>query len=252
MSQQDLNRLLRQWGLKANEARVMQTAWQQARGLYVHEIVTLTKLKRSTIDLVLARLVERGLLIRQKIDRRYLYVPDAIDRLLERQTQQIELLENLKPLFDSWQHGQMVPAARMYEGIDGVSDVYREMLAVIGPLTPDKRVIMSIESGVDILRLRPDLDKFFIRQRVKKQISIRIIAPYASNALEPYQINPKKLRDCRYFEAAPKDFAMAMYFYGDRVALVSLRSPLQAIVLQHPVIIGSLRTVYELLWGSLK
>ena len=251
MSQQDLNRLLRQWGLKPNEARVMQTAWQQARGLYVHEIVTLTKLKRSTIDLVLARLVERGLMIRQKIDRRYLYVPESIDRLLEKQTQQIELLENLKPLFDGWQHGQMVPAARLYEGLDGISDVYREILAVLGPLPLQQRVLLSVESGVDILRLRPDLEKFFIRQRVKKQIAIRIVAPRASSALEPYQINPKKLRDCRYFEAAPKDFAMALYFYNDRVALISLRSPLQAIVLQHPVITGSLRTVFELLWSSL-
>ena len=252
MSQTDLNRLLRQWGLKANESRVMQVCWQQGRGLYVHELVTLSKLKRSTIDLVLVRLIERGLLVRQKIDRRYQYVAESLDRLLEKQTQQIDLLESLKPLFDSWQHGQILPAARVYEGIYGISDVYREMLAVLGPKPLGQRTLLSIESGIDILRLRPDLEKFFIRERIKRHINIRIVCPRASAYLEPYNIDPKKLRDCRYFEAAPKDFAMALYLYDDRVALISLRSPLQAIVLQHPVILGSLRTVYELLWHSLK
>lgn len=251
MTPTDLKKLFTAWGLKKNEAQVLQFCMRQGRGLYVHEIVSATKIKRSTVDLILSRLVDRGFVARMRTGRRYQYFPEKPDAILQKQKQQVGLFEAVLPMLEKWQQEVAAPDVRIYQGIEGISEHYRDILSVLAPLPTDQRVLFSIESGGDVMKIRPDLDRFFIQKRVKNGIQINIICPESAAAEEVYRTNPQKLRDCRYFADHKKLFAMALYLYHDRVALISLKTPLQVVVIRHPVVSQSMQAIFNVMWGSL-
>ena len=247
----DLKKLFSAWGLKKNEAQVLQFCLEQGRGLYVHEVVLATKLKRSTVDLILGRLIERGFVVRLRTGPRYQYFPEKPEAILQKQKQQVDLFQTILPLLEKWQQNSDAPDVRVMQGIEGISEHYRDILSVLGPLPTEKRILLSFESGVDVMRIRPDLERFFIRERVKRGIKIDIICPESAIEVEPYRNDPRKLRVCRYFKDKAKIFSMALYLYHDRVALISLRPPLQVVVIRHPVVSQSMRTIFDLMWQSL-
>jgi predicted transcriptional regulator len=248
----DLKPLFHAWGLKDNEARVMTACLRNGNGLYVHEIVTQTRLKRSTVDLILQRLIELGFVIRLRTGQRYQYFPEKPETLLVKQQRQVDLFENLLPLLQAMQMDENQPDVRVYKGVESVSNHYRDVLSILKKLPPAQRVVNSIESGLDVLRIRPDLEQFFIRERVRHGIQINIICPEAAGEMEPYQTVREKFRECRYFRDTMKLFSMAMYLYHDRVSLISLRNPVQAVTIRHPVVRQSMETIWNLLWISLK
>jgi predicted transcriptional regulator len=245
----DLKALYRSWGLKPPDAKVFHACLERGTGAYVHEIVTRTKLKRSTVDLILARLVERGFVTRLRVGQRHQYFAEKPEMLLQKQKQDLDLFQALLPMLQSLQQQKDMPAIRLYQGAEGIAAHYKDILSILSPLPAAERILYSVESGTDVIHVYPGLDRF-IRERVRRGISIHIICPQSAEA-GPYHTSKQHLRQCRYFKDTKKLFSMALYLYADRVALISLRPPLQVVVIQHSVVSGSMRTLHDLLWLSL-
>src|SRR5690242_6531162 len=131
MRPSDLKPLFRAWDLKENEARVMSVCLQHSNGLYVHEIVKLTKLKRSTIDLVLQRLIERDFIVRLRMGQRYQYFAEKPETLLVKQQRQVDLFQSLLPMLQAMQTGGDQPDVRIHQGVESISDHYRDVLSIL-------------------------------------------------------------------------------------------------------------------------
>lgn len=74
---QDVISLLGRMGLKEKDAHVYLTCLHFPQGLYVHEIVRETGMNRSTVDVVLERLVAAGFANRLRTGSRDRYLAQS-------------------------------------------------------------------------------------------------------------------------------------------------------------------------------
>lgn len=238
-------------GLKANEAQLYLTCLAAPAGLYVHEITKRSELNRSTVDMLLDRLIERGLITSYKEDVRRRYVAVSPHQLLGDYEQRVENLRGAIPVLLSLIQPGTPSRVTFFEGQEGIRKLYRDIFQTLKTKSPRDKIIYSFSSGTDVLDQVPDLDDFFINKRVAADIRIDIIAAQKASKLEPWVPDAKKLRRVKYFDDKKFPMRVEIDVYADKVAFLATTRPYGGVILENKGVAEGMRSIFQLLWQAI-
>ncbi len=247
----DIKSLMRRLGLREREGLIYLTCLQQKNGLFIYEIAKATRITRSTVDLTTQRLVRRGFLNKIKVGRRLRYIADAPEALLFRQKQLVEDLEQVVPLLSKIGNQQQDTEVIYFEGGEGYVRAHEDVLLNMTFAEGEKKDLLSFSSGVDAVRLFPNMQKQFINKRIKKGAWYKAIAPQSSKKVREWISDPKALRAVKYLPGSIERFHVDMQIYADNVMLYSPTPPVGGVVIRNAKIADSMRSLFALVWSLL-
>jgi sugar-specific transcriptional regulator TrmB len=153
-----------------------------------------------------------------------------------------DILPDLLPLYHS---DTQKPTVRIYEGEDQFLGLFDQFILeakdeILCFINPD--FFHSIVS-IDYLNL-------WIRNRVTKNLKIRIISTFTNNERYHSDKDQKELREIRFLKPNDSFFKGAFYVSGNRITMWNPLLP-KAISVQDRVIVETLKFMFEEVWNSL-
>lgn len=237
-------------GLKRDEARVYLACLRSRTGLFVHEITRISGVKRSTVDLILRRLLARHFLTSFREGQRRKFAAESPERILFDFQREMEDFRNVIPMLMRLGAHADQTRVTFHEGISGVKTIFDGMNLTMKSLPINERIVYSIAPGRQVEKLQPRFRQQFIDRRVQNRISVRMIAVRD----EPNQTWPSSTRDLRLtkmFDGKKYPFGIELTVAHDKIMLLSFFRPVGGISIQNKVIADSLRSLFNLLWDLL-
>jgi DNA-binding MarR family transcriptional regulator len=246
---QDLALTLSRLGLKPSDTKVLIVLMQNRTGLNAQDLARQTKIQRSTIDVILARLLRQGYALKTKIGARNLYRAQSVDQILFARERVLDDFRSLMPFVQGLDAALPHTDMRFFEGTDELEQFYIDSMSYLRGIPAAKRDVLSLSSGTDVMRLIPDLERFWVRRRVDLKIPVRIIAPQTSDKVPAYVTAPEKFRKVKYFDAKKYPFHAVLEVFGPGlITLYAPTKPIQGIAIRHEKLAASLRSAFNLMW----
>lgn len=243
----DVLSLLGRMGLRDAESRIYMVCLASDQGLFTHEIVKQTKLKRSTIDVMVKRLLQDGFLTKIKLGRRFQFQAQKPESLLFRQEELVEDWRQVIPVLKRIHTSNAKTEVLFFEGADGLQQVLDDILLHMKLAPEDKKEILALASGAEWTHLLPDVEKKFIAKRIKHGIHYRVLGTKTSKNVEAFQNNPKKLRRAKFIDDR-LSFIGDIQIYADNVSIYSLAKPVGGVIIRNPALAASLRSLLDFVW----
>jgi predicted transcriptional regulator len=243
----DVLSLLGRMGLRDSESRIYMVCLASEQGLFTHEIVRQTKIKRSTVDVMVKRLLQQNFLTKIKVGRRFQYQAQKPEALLYRQEELLGEWRDVVPFLKKIHAPQTKTEVLFFEGADGFRQVHEDILLHLKFVDPEKRELFSLSSADDFMKLFPDLEKAFINKRLKHKISYRALATETKHTRKIWASDLKQLRTTKFI-ADKLDFRGDISIYADNVAIYSTTKPLGGVVIRNPALASSLRSLLNFVW----
>lgn len=249
--QKDILNLLNRLGLKNREGRIYMTCLGFKEGLFVHEIAKHTRITRSTVDLTVRRLVQRGFLNKIKVGRRFRFFALAPDLILFRQKQLVEDLEQVVPVLQKISGTKKDMEILYFEGAAGFKQVHDDALLQLKFAEGIKKDILSFSSGYDSVRLYPNMQKQFINKRIKNNSWFKAIAPKSSAPVREWANDAKDLRAVKYLPDENYPFTIDIQIYAETTMLYSTTPPVGGVIIRNEKIANSMRALFQQMWKFL-
>lgn len=237
----NLQNVLVNIGLTGKEAKVYLASLELGPSP-ASDIALRAKLNRvSTYD-ILKKLIERGYIstYTQKRIRFFSATePDLIrNDIRQKYLDFKEALPDLRRL-----HGSTyVPRIRYYEGIEGVKKVYADTLSA-------KTEIFNYADSKSIREFWPTYDLDYVKERVKRRIYLRGIAPLDEHGRRVAAENEKMYREIRLVTAGVFAFANEINIYDDKVSIVSFgKNEVVGMIIESPEIANTQRAIFMMAW----
>ncbi len=248
---QDVIQLLTRMGLKQKDASVYLSCLHFKEGLYIHEIVTETKIHRSTVDVCLERLKEASFISSVKVGARHKYFAQSPEALLLKQENLTEDLKSLLPLLSHLGADKGDTEIRFFEGKKGIAQIYDDVLLNLKFTKGETKELVGFSSGTDVMKIYPELRKTFIEKRIKMGAWYKAIVPQTSLMISEYTSDAQELRAIKTLK--PENFPFRIIFetYADSVMIYSPTKPLGGVIIRNHKIARSMRTLFYLVWNML-
>jgi predicted transcriptional regulator len=238
-------------GLKNKEARIYLLCLAAGQGLYVHEIVKKTKYSRSSIDLMLQRLLRQNYMHKTKVESRYKYFAESPKNILAALQKTTALFAEAVPFLGKLTLQESNIDIRFFDGAEGVRKVYNDILLQFKMSDAKDKTLYSFSSGSHALKTFPAMQKSFIEKRVKLGIPYRAIAPDGSRAVKEWSNDAKALRQVKYVDDSLFEFLISVEIYLDNVMICTSAKPVGGIIIRNAAIARSLRALFNLVWHSI-
>jgi sugar-specific transcriptional regulator TrmB len=218
----------------------------------IRDIAEESGINRGTTFEQLKILKGRGVMNQVPIGKRKFFSPEPPDRLLrlaEEKLKEIEqarttLSQDIVPDLASLAKDSTETLVRHYEGDEGIEVVLRDILQTMaGSANPVYRVYSSRRIRKYLYRPFPN----FTRQRVQKNITVKVIAIGAGGEDAP--LSARKWIN----SSEPNPSASYVAVYGSKCAMISLSKgdyPI-AVVIESEGIAQALNISFDALWGFL-
>jgi predicted transcriptional regulator len=240
----DVMTLLNRMGLRDGEGKIYLLCLAATSGLFTHEIVKQSKIKRSTVDVMVKRLLERSFITKIKVGRRFQYIAQKPETLLYRQEETLNEWRDIMPILKRFNVNQTKTDVLFFEGAAGFRQVFDDILLHLKFVEPEQKEVLALSSADDFMKIFPDLEKTFITKRIKHGIRYRAL--YTQDS--PFFITDKKhLRTTKKI-THNLDFHGDMQIYGDNVAIYSTTKPVGGVIIRNPQIANSLRSLLNFVW----
>ncbi len=247
----DIIALLKRMGLKDRESRIYLACLRHRDGLFIYEIAKETRIMRSTVDLTVRRLLQRGFLNQVKVGRRLRFFAEAPEAVLFRQKQLVEDLEQVVPMLAKIGGEKKEMEILYFEGGAGFRQVHNDILLQAKFATELKKEVLGFSSGADSIRLFPDMQKNYINKRVRSGIRYKAIAPQSSVGVREWSNDEKALRSVKYLPDDSWQFRIETQIYADNVMLYSPSQPVGGVIIRNEKIADSMRALFKLVWDLL-
>ncbi len=232
-------------GMEPMQAKVYVAALELGEAT-IQRLAHKSGVNRSTIYTFIDELKSRGYLLETRKGKRKVYSAVHPERLVEMEKNRFEELERMLPeLLAINNESQRKPRVTYYEGWQGIEEVYGDMLR-------DKKEITAYE---DVEHLKGALPArifdWFPKERAKRDILIRSISRDTKEAREFSKRNIGLLREVKFIKAA--DFKTDINIYGDKVALMDLRSDQPfCVLIENPHLADTMRILWKHFWDTLE
>ncbi len=242
MAESDLERTLIDYGLRPKQAKVYLATLQVGSGPIL-KIAQQAGLARSTTEIVLASLLEKGLVsVFKKKSVKYFSADDPhtiISSLKEKTT----IIERALPKFMAlYGSSKARPAVRFYEGKPGMKIILQEIL-------DEAKSLLSFGSAEDLfatLESFPD----FVKKRLELKVPIKVILKDSAKARERKLLGSQQLREVRLV-SGNYDYHGLFYIWNDKVAMFSFGSDLSALVIESKDISKMQKAAFDIMWDGL-
>lgn len=252
MFNQDVTNILIKTGLKRVDTEVYLTLLKSDQPLQVYELAKLTGIKRSTVNLILSRLIERGYVTYHLDEARKVYLAENPSKIAFELEDLTAKIKSIIPLLTLSKFGDKPSKVRFFEGREVVETIYRDIILAMN-ITGAQRQVCMIASGEDVLETEPEATEWFAKKRLGGEITLRWIAPESRITKEKYLPDAKKaLREIRFFDPKKYPFHIQIIIYGNCLALISLKGARSGVIIENELLSSSFRSMFNFFWDSLK
>jgi len=204
---------------------------------------------RGNVYNTLASLKARAL-VREEVGPKNIFTavdPENLRELALRKRaaadQLVRQLESVMPDLKSFHHlFTKQPTVRVFEGVEGIKDVYREtfkagqpIFALVGPDEPAPELFHWLTSQ-------------YVKERVARKIPAYVVASGTTAAEEYRRRDKEELRTTRLVSGTAYPFTGEIDVFADKVALVAYKSDeLIGTIIESPGVAETLRSAIKLL-----
>jgi HTH-type transcriptional regulator, sugar sensing transcriptional regulator len=239
-----LSSLIQSLGLTAQEGKVYLAALELGEST-MQELSRKAKVKRTTLYHFIDGLVTRQFLVEMRRSKRKIYSAVAPEHLLEVAKTRTWELERTLPLLKAVHNrSSHKPRVTFHEGIDGIKEVYSDMLTTRAPIV----------GWSDYKHMWPTLGieycTYFPQERAKRGIPFHSIVSDSPESRKIAASDPKVLRQTKFIRT--NDLKTEINIYGHKILLASFRStPAFAVLIEDADIAETMRMTWKELWNKL-
>ncbi len=211
------------------------------------ELVKKSKLKRTTLYDVLDSLKEKNLVSLSKKGKRVTYVAESPKKLIEGIDENKRNLEKLLPELLSVANSiTKKPKVRYFEGVEGVKEVYRDILRY-----PNQKIQAWVPENIIDELDKSFFEDFYTPARLQNKIWAEIIASDLPLIRHYSQFDKVSLRTTKLVDPLRFPFSVEICLYGrDKIGVMSYKDKM-GLVIESESITKTLKSIFDLQWGTL-
>lgn len=242
-----LHKNLQALGLNKKEAGVYLAVLELGEAS-IGALVKKSGIKRTTAYDIIGSLREKGLLTLTKNKKRTRYLaedPRVLEHRLEEQKRTFrDMLPELLAITNSIDRK---PRIRYYEGLDGIKEVYKDVLR-----HPDMELLAWVpEEAVEKFD-EQFLNEYYIPRRTEKKIWQRVIAPDMPSMRKYRDLDQQSLRRTRLIPAEKFPLDVEISLYGERkIAVMSFEEGM-GMIIESKKLFTTLKSIFEMNWEACK
>jgi sugar-specific transcriptional regulator TrmB len=237
----EIHEVLTRFGLSASDQAVYLSLLSLGEST-LSPLSTDTGLKLTTVQSILKRLVDRGIILTTKRKSRTVYEADepaALRRVLETQ---IEEINTITPLLKALKAEPSNETKVRIYGRERLTDIFLEALEC------KSKVIYEIVAGDEIQKIMGE-KLHFTRRRVKAGVALKSLRVEA-HEVKKYSkaTHVKELREAKFL---PRELSFSgnIFFWDTTVAFFGTKGEGVATVMQSPSLGETFSQLFELLWS---
>jgi HTH-type transcriptional regulator, sugar sensing transcriptional regulator len=251
MFNQDVSTILMKTGLKKADTAVYLTLLKSPSPLQVYELSKQTGIKRSSVNLILSRLIERGYVTYHLDEARKVYSAENPSKIAFELENITTSLKGILPLLSVSNFGDKPSKVRFFEGEEVVETIYRDIILAMS-IKEGRKEISMVVSGEDIWDTDPEITTWFAKKRLENDIYLKMITPESKLVLEKYPPDPKSLREIKFFDPKKYPFHIQVIIYGNCLALVSLKGSRSGVIIENEPLSSSFQSMFNFFWDNSK
>lgn len=244
--------ILKRAGLNEAQAKLYDCLLKNG-ALSPTELATKTGQSRENCYAIAKKLIELGV-IEQTDDKKTKYQvlnPSALEVLAEKRRKVVAkneklVKENLSSLLDIFYANNEMPGARTLEGIEGIKEVYMDVLRV------KKDVYLLRTKADDVMGSDKDSESFL--KKYRDQLPLLGIHTYALTPVTKEAISYAKtgrdeaiLFHRTWMDEEDYTAPVAIQVYGDKAALISFGETQMATIITSPIIAEAIRQMLKIM-----
>ena len=239
-----LEKTLKEYGLKEKHAKVYLACLELGSGSIL-KISQKAALPRSTTEVILNALQERGFVSSFKKKRARYFSTEDPKKIIGAAKAKAELLEKALPEFrDLYARSNVIPTVRFYHGKDGMRVVFNEILE------DKQKELLAFSSVDDLFDLLGKEFTNFVQKRANLGIHSRVILRESEKAWERVRSGEKQLRQVRLISPSYEHHGLT-YTWGNKIAMISLKHEWSVLIIESEELAMSQKMFFEALWDSL-
>ncbi len=211
------------------------------------QLVKKSQLKRTTLYDIIDMLKSRRLVSVTKKGKKTLYIPENPHRLLDSLDEQRSSLEKLMPeLLSITNNIVNKPKVRYFEGVDGVKEVYRDVLRY-----PNQKIQTWVPENIIDELDKSFFEDFYTPMRLKHKIWAEVIASDLPMIRHYQQYDNASLRKMKLVDPKRFPFSVEICLYGrNHIGVMSYKDQM-GLIIESESITRTLKSVFELQWELL-
>ncbi len=238
-------------GLTDKQAKVYLAALELGEAS-VLEIAKKSGVNRATCYQAIEKLKNEGLVKEIKKNGKIKIVAEMPKKLLEilmdkriKTERQIITLKKILPELESlYNYSETKPKIRFFEGLDGLKEIYQDTLK-----GRHKEILAFTAYHRADKELARWLDKYYIPERIKRNILARVIAPVSGFAQKYKQEDKKHKRQTLLIPAGKFPLSIEINIYGHKVAIISfVKQEMVGVVMESKEVANTFRLIFQLAW----
>ena len=242
----EIHEAIEKVGLNQKETRVY-LALLELGSASAYSIAPKAQLKRPITYIVLENLIQKGLVSKELKNKKTLYVAGSPAKLMADVRKKEELLTRFMPNLEAlYNVRKEKPQVQMFEGIEGIKEVYEKIFK--------SENVLLFGTSQEISRIAPNLWSDFLKNAAKNKMKVRDLV-MQSEADKKY-VN-KINTDSSYLnfyqvKYLPKEINMPVdsAIFGDSVAFFSFRPNIFSVVISSRDISALMRAWHNIAWAN--
>lgn len=244
--------LLIDLGLTRNEAAVYLYLLRHA-GKAASAISRGTGITRTNTYYVLARLQDKGLVVKSTLDTRAAFRlehPDSLNHYLDDRQRQLETSRShlhvaMNQLMSEFNLAEHRPGVFRFDGREGLLRAYDELLK-------DQSDIISLQDHQSVEAFLGEYSRRFTSQRMRLRVSHRIITPVSAATQRNEPLNRNVRRDFRYISRDRLPFTMDLKVSSKKLVMTTfVEDSAVGIVIIDKEINKNFHALLEFVWNLL-
>lgn len=222
--------------------------------LLAGDIIKQSKLKRATVYQSLYSLEKKGLITQVEINKKIHFKPLPPTQLLQLANNQLktyeeshnQLMSIISNLDSKYILAVEKPIISMFEGIEGLKEIYNDVLTVGKPVY----ATLTVEE-IDP-ELHKWLDNVYVKNRAAKKIHAYVLVAKGPKSEAYTNRDAKEERTTKIVDKDKYPFQHEINIYGDKVAFINYKKGqnLLGVVIHHPLIAKTQKALFDLAWDN--
>lgn len=231
-------------GLVGKKAEVYLAALQLGKSSVI-QIAKKAGIKRPTTYDILEDLIAKSLIMQTFEGKKRLFVaqdPSSLKLMLKRQEDEVdELLPELNSFFNLT---AKKPKIRYYEGIEGIRQIYEELLKME---SREMFYFGSVKEMVDVVG-KEYMDNW-IKRRIKAKINSHAIRIKSKEIkAEMWGHGKEYFRDLKYFPTNIQEDIVNLIIFDNKVAIISALKESYGVIIESKELATTLKYIWQVVW----
>ena len=243
---EDIQNTLSIFGLKPKEISIYLVCLRSKHGMFVSGISKLTKIKRSTVNLILERLIKKGFISFCVEGNRKCFAAESPDAILHNLQDSVNDFHDIIPILKAEQIESSKTRFKVFDEKNMIEKIFNDIILTMRRRPGEK--ILAISSGEDIFSVMPNHHKKFIDKRIKERIPIKWIAPESEKLKKIFKEDKQSLREMKFFDSKKYPFNVEIDIYGNKIAFFILEGRPMGAIIENESLAKSSASIFNLLW----